>query len=81
MHEIFQNGEGVQNNGVRLPAFDIHHEPDAAGVMLVGRVVQALRSGKTGELSGVAVRHGVTPSRCELMHNWRLEEGYTKRNH
>ena len=43
--EVAQRGEAQLDDAVRRPALQVHHEGDAAGVVLEGRVVKALRTG------------------------------------
>ena len=40
--EIDQDAEALAHDGMRLPALDVGHEADAAGVVLVARVVKPL---------------------------------------
>ncbi len=42
MFEIFQNQQALLDNGMALLVLDVGDKTDATGVMLVGRVVQAL---------------------------------------
>jgi hypothetical protein len=43
MLEVAENGERVVNDLVRLAAFDIGDETDAAGILVERRIVQSLR--------------------------------------
>ena len=47
VQEVLQHREGLAHDRVGLAALDVHHEADPAGVVLVGRVVEALRRGQS----------------------------------
>ena len=49
VQEVDQDLDGLVHDGVRLSALDVHDEADAAGVVLVRGIVQALG----GPLAGV----------------------------
>ncbi len=59
--EVPQNGQGLLNEGVGGLAGEVRHESDAAGVLLVARVVHALLGGATvhGRPGGVQAGRGV----------------------
>jgi hypothetical protein len=40
--QVLQNLERLGDNPMRLAALDVHHEADATGVVLVGRVIEPL---------------------------------------
>ena len=44
--EVDEDLEGLLYDGVGLPPSDVHHEAEAAGVVLVGRVVESLLLGQ-----------------------------------
>src|SRR5262249_3737657 len=43
VQQVLQHGQGLIDDGMGRTAFDVHHEPDAASVVLVRGIVQALR--------------------------------------
>ena len=43
--EVDQHLQGLPDDGVRAAALHVRDEPDAAGVVLMSRVIQALRGG------------------------------------
>ena len=45
--QVHEDGERLLDDVVGLPPLDVHHEPEAAGVVLVARIVESLRRGKT----------------------------------
>src|SRR6266545_3924545 len=45
VHQVLQHRQGLAYDRVGLSALDVHHEADAAGVVLVGGVVETLRWG------------------------------------
>jgi hypothetical protein len=45
MFEVDEHLQGLPDDGVRTAPLHVRHEPDAAGVVLVCRVIQALRGG------------------------------------
>jgi hypothetical protein len=55
--EVLQDLEGLPNNGVRFLPPDVDHEADAARIVFVPRVIQALSVG----------RHHLTPD-CSVLH-------------
>ena len=62
VQEVLQDREGLADDRVGLAALDVHHEADPAGVVLVGRVVQALRRGEPRarhRRHAMIVRHGL----------------------
>src|SRR5439155_11816423 len=57
--EVSQHRQALLDDGVRLPALDVGYEADAAGVMLVVRVIQALSlqgHGGTNEYTIIALQ-------------------------
>jgi hypothetical protein len=42
MEEVLENREGLADDLVGLAPLDVHDEPDAAGLVLVGGIVKAL---------------------------------------
>jgi hypothetical protein len=42
MHEVAQHGQRLRHDLVRAAALHVHHEADAAGVVLGGRIIEAL---------------------------------------
>jgi hypothetical protein len=40
MEQVEQDLQPLLDDGVRFPALDVDHEADAAGVVLVARIVQ-----------------------------------------
>ena len=46
VQEVLEHREGLAHDRVGLSPLDVHHEADAAGVVLVGRIVEALRRGQ-----------------------------------
>ena len=48
MQQVDENLQRLADDGVRAHAFDVDDEADAAGVVLEGRVIQALRGGAAG---------------------------------
>ena len=60
MEEVLEH-QGLAHDGVRAPALDVDHETDAAGIVLVDGVMQALggRQAPRGVTSGPVI---VTPS-------------------
>jgi hypothetical protein len=42
MHEVAQNRQRLRHDLVRAAALHVHHEADAAGVVLVGRIIETL---------------------------------------
>jgi hypothetical protein len=61
MQEVLQHREGLAHDRVGLAALDVHHEADPARVVLVRRIVQALRGGKPRarhRRHAIVVRHG-----------------------
>ena len=61
VQEVLQHGEGLAHDRVGLSALDVHHEADPAGVVLVRRIVQALRRGEPRvrhRRHATIVRHG-----------------------
>ena len=46
MVQILEDGEGLLDEFVRWSSFDVHHEPDATGIMLEFGIIQALFRGK-----------------------------------
>jgi len=62
VQEVLEHGEGLAHDRVRLSPLDVHHEADPAGVVLVRRIVQALRRGKPRARHrryAMIVRHGL----------------------
>ena len=49
MQQVDQDLQAALDDGVGAPALDVGDEPDAAGVVLVARIVQA---GRRGVLDG-----------------------------
>jgi hypothetical protein len=45
VQQVLQDLERLADDGVGLPALDVHDEADAAGVVLMGWIVEALRFG------------------------------------
>ena len=43
VQQVLEHGERLAHDGVRLSALDVDDEADAAGVVLVGGIVEALR--------------------------------------
>ena len=54
MRQVFEHGKAVLDDLVRLHALHVDDEADAAGVMLVARIVEAL-GGQAGSASGSAM--------------------------
>ena len=50
--KVLQDLERLAHDRVRLAPLDVHDETDAAGVVLVARIVQARRRGRTRMASG-----------------------------
>jgi hypothetical protein len=48
MIEILQNLKGIGDDGVRFLPLHVTDKADAAGVMLVSRIVETLSGGETG---------------------------------
>ena len=46
VEEVLEHLEGLGDDGVRSAALDVHHEADAAGIVLVVRAVEPLSLGK-----------------------------------
>ena len=46
VQQVDQELERLTDDGVRATALDVDHEPDAAGVVLVPRVIETLRRGE-----------------------------------
>jgi hypothetical protein len=55
MREVFQHLEPLPHDLMALPAVQVDHKTHAAGIVLVGGIVEALGRGKSGE-----TRHGDT---------------------
>jgi hypothetical protein len=55
VEEVLEHLQGLAHDGVRAPALDVHHEADAAGIVLVGGVVKAL-GGRQPRGGGVSSR-------------------------
>jgi hypothetical protein len=75
MVEVFQDPESLLDDGVGLVALDMGNESDAARVMLVRRVVQAMGSRvraclETGRLRGGLCHHALRrlQKRPRLLH-------------
>jgi hypothetical protein len=47
MGQVDENLNALQDDVVRRLALDVDHEPDAAGIALVGGIVQALFGGES----------------------------------
>jgi len=62
--EVAERSDAHGDDLVAGPAFDVDHERDAAGVVLVGRVVQAERGGKVGRPGGAQLRAHVSRHHC-----------------
>ena len=58
MVEVEQDAQPILDDLVALAAFDVCHEADAAGIVLVDRVVHPLRG---GQRPGLEYRHGFSP--------------------
>ena len=53
--QIQKHLQRLLNNGVRLPALDVDHEPHTAGFVLKTRIVKALPDRRTGPLRATAM--------------------------
>ena len=56
MVEIFQNGEGLLNQLVRSPSFDIDDKPNTTGIVLKFGVIETLFGGKASAFHGCPSR-------------------------
>ena len=61
MREVFENGKALAHDRVGFAALDVRDEAEAARIVLVPRIVEALRARgpRAGRLRKLA--HGVTP--------------------
>ena len=55
VQEVLEDGEGLAHDGVGLSPLDVHDEADAAGVVLVSGIVEALRRWHPGGVVDIAV--------------------------
>src|SRR6185369_2438991 len=76
VRQVAQHGEALLDDGVRLLALDVRYEANAAGIVLLGRVVEALRPrGVLIQVHGGTDKYTITA----LQRQWPLGCGPPRR--